>query len=69
MATELKRFTISVSDEMKMDLDEEKKETYYAETKSEMIRDLIARGFAVLREGKATTEKAGEKSASDTKLK
>ena len=58
MATDLKRFTISITDEMEQDLDEEKKETYYAETQSEMIRDLIARGLVALKEEKAAKEKA-----------
>ena len=50
MATDLKRFNISITDEMEINLNEEKKETYYAKTQTEMIRDLIARGLVALRE-------------------
>lgn len=57
MATNLKRFTISISDEMKIELNEEKKETYYAKTQSEMIRDLITRGLVSLRNEKTVKEK------------
>ena len=63
MATDLKRFTISITDELEMDLNEEKKETYYAETQSEMVRDLIARGLVALRAEKAVKEKDHEKTA------
>lgn len=63
MATDLKRFTISITDEMELDLNAEKKETYYAETQSEMMRDLIARGLVALREEKAAKEKLRKQSA------
>ena len=53
MAADLKRFTISIPAELEMDLHEEKEETYYAETRSEMLRDLIARGLISLRAEKA----------------
>ncbi len=63
MATDLKRFTISITDEMELDLNEEKKETYYAETQSEMIRDLITRGLVALRDEKEAKEKHHKQSA------
>jgi len=50
--TDLKRFNISLTNEMETHLNEEKKETYYSKPQSEMIRDLIARGLAAIREEK-----------------
>nr|WP_317414068.1 hypothetical protein [uncultured Solibaculum sp.] len=50
MATGLKRFTISVTPSMEMDLDRVKKEHYYKDTQNDMIRDLIIRGLASLKE-------------------
>lgn len=49
MPADLKRFTVSVSNEMEKRLKEEKEETYHADTQSEMIRDLIKRGLTELR--------------------
>ena len=48
MSTELKRFTISITPAMEDDLDAAKKEHYYKETNSEMIRDLIVIGLNTL---------------------
>ena len=48
MATELKRFTISVTPSMEAKLDSAKQERYYKGTQNDMIRDLIARGLATL---------------------
>lgn len=56
MATELKRFTISVTPSMEAELDSAKQERYYKGTQNDMIRDLIARGLATLQ-----TEKAADK--------
>ena len=49
MATNLKRFTISITPSMEADLDEAKKERYYKSTQNDMIRDLISRGLAALK--------------------
>ena len=49
MATELKRFTISITQSMEADLDMAKKEKYYKGTQNDMIRDLICRGLAALK--------------------
>ena len=49
MATELKRFTISITQSMEADLDMAKKERYYKGTQNDMIRDLICRGLATLK--------------------
>lgn len=49
MATDLKRFSISITPAMEQDLDMVKKERYYKDTQSEMIRDLIARGLNTLK--------------------
>lgn len=50
MATELKRFTISVTPSMEAELDSAKKERYYRGTRNDMIRDLINRGLASLKD-------------------
>jgi metal-responsive CopG/Arc/MetJ family transcriptional regulator len=50
MAANLRRFTVSINQDMEVDLDKAKKEAYYKETQSEMIRDLINRGLASLKE-------------------
>lgn len=49
MASEKKRFTISVTPSMEVDLDAAKKERYYKGTQTEMIRDLILRGLDSLK--------------------
>ena len=49
MATNLKRFTISVTPDMEVELDSVKKELYYRGTQNDMIRDLINRGLASLK--------------------
>lgn len=48
MATDLRRFTISITPAMDIDLDKAKKERYYKDTQNEMIRDLIIRGLRTL---------------------
>lgn len=48
MATNLKRFTISVTPTMEVSLDKAKQERYYKDTQNDMIRDLIIRGLASL---------------------
>ena len=48
MATELKRFTISITPEMEKKLDEVKQKIYYKDTRNMMIRELIIRGLASL---------------------
>ena len=50
MATDLKRFTISVTPSMEAELDSAKIERYYRGTQNDMIRDLINRGLASLKE-------------------
>ena len=50
MATELKRFTISVTPSMEVELNHVKKERYYNVTQNGMIRDLIVRGLKSLEE-------------------
>lgn len=49
MATDLKRFTISVTPSMEAELDLAKKNRYYRGTQNDMIRDLINRGLASLK--------------------
>lgn len=48
MSTEYKRFTVSVTPNMAKKLDKAKQERYYNQAQSQMVRDLIARGLAVL---------------------
>lgn len=50
MATDLRRFTVSITPMMETRLDEAKKKVYYKDTQSDMIRDLIIRGLASLRQ-------------------
>ncbi|MGN0483940.1 MAG: hypothetical protein ACI4HI_10355 [Lachnospiraceae bacterium] len=57
MATDLKRFTISVTPEMEERLDKAKQELYYKDTQNRMIRDLILLGLNAI-EGDS---KVGEK--------
>lgn len=48
MATYLKRFSITVSDEMAFHLDRMKKEKYYNTSQNKMIQDLICLGLEVM---------------------
>lgn len=48
MSTEFKRFTVSATPELEKELDKVKKERYYNQPQSQMVRDLIARGLAVI---------------------
>lgn len=48
MATELKRFTISITPEIEAKLDSLKQRLYYSTTRNTMVRDLIIRGLASL---------------------
>lgn len=50
MATNLKRFTISITPKMEAELDSAKQRLYYRDTQNAMIRDLIIRGLAALKE-------------------
>jgi len=54
MATNMKRFTISITPEMDATLAQLKKEVYYDRTRSEMIRDIIMRGLAATTDQKAS---------------
>lgn len=46
MAADMRRFTISITQDMESNLDAVKKESYCESTQSEMLRDLIARGLS-----------------------
>ncbi len=50
MATRLKRMTFAITSDMEAPLDSVKKEFFYDHTQSDMIRDLISRGLASLKE-------------------
>jgi len=45
MATDMKRFTISVTKDMESDLDMLKQAKYYNTTKNKMIQDLLVLGI------------------------
>lgn len=61
MATNLKRFTISITPKMEADLDSAKQRRYYRDTQNDMIRDLIIRGLAVLEDEKEEKRSQGER--------
>lgn len=46
MATNMKRFTISVNDEIEMQLDRLKQARYYNASKNKMVQDLLVLGIA-----------------------
>ena len=48
MATDLKRFSISVTDEMEVRLDKMKQIKYYKTSKNKMIQDLLCIGLDVM---------------------
>jgi len=58
MATELRRFTISITPDMEVALDAVKKDLFYKNTQNEMIRNLIARGLADLKREQASQQSA-----------
>ena len=57
MATNLKRFTISITPSMEKSLDKLKQEKYYNNTRNDMIRDLITRGLISFEQEKANNAK------------
>lgn len=63
MATDMRRFTISVTHNIDMELDKAKREIYYKDTQNEMIRDLIIRGLQNLETEKATKENGCERAS------
>ena len=56
MATNMKRFTISVPKEMEADLDMIKQAKYYNTTKNKMIQDLIILGLKAMKKEMAGTK-------------
>lgn len=56
MDTDLRRFTISITPSMEVDLRMVKKECYCLDTQNDMICDLIVRGLASLQ---SETEESG----------
>lgn len=57
MAAGLKRFSVSVTPSLEVELKLVKKERYCKDTQNEMIRDLIVRGLASLQ---SETEGSGD---------
>ena len=49
MATDMKRFTISLTKEMEADLDKLKQAKYYKTTQNRMIQDLVIIGLEVMK--------------------
>lgn len=68
MATNLKRFTISITPKMEKDLDSVKQKIYYKGTRNAMIRDLIIRGLASL-ENEEMAEGKAQGECADTSVK
>lgn len=60
MATDMKRFTISVTKQMEADLDRLKQKKYYNTTKNKMIQDLIILGIEVMKKEAANEKKEEE---------
>lgn len=63
MATDMRRFTISVTHNMDMELDKAKRETHYKDTQNEMIRDLIMRELQNLEAEKAAKDNGCERTS------
>lgn len=63
MATDMRRFTISITHNIDMELDKAKREIYYKDTQNEMIRDLIIRGLQNLETEKAAKENGRERAS------
>lgn len=63
MAENMKRFTVTIPAEIKVDLDEAKRNTYYRHTQNEMMRDLIMRGLVALNSKQEETKKDEPKPA------
>ncbi len=63
MATKLKRMTFVVNPEMEEQLNIFKKEVFYDQTQSDMIRELVAAGMCSLKSEKAAKENKRERSA------
>ena len=59
MATDMKRFTISVTDEMDIRLDRLKQARYYNVTRNKMIQDLIVIGLDVIQKEMEKEKKKG----------
>ncbi len=57
MATNLKRFTISITPEMEREMDQLKQRLYYKDTRNTMVRDLIIRGLEALKAEEAAKER------------
>ena len=60
MATDMKRFTISLTKEMEHDLDRMKQAKYYNTTRNKMIQDLIILGLKAMKEEVANEKKEEE---------
>ena len=58
MPSDMKRFTISVTDEMAIQLDRMKQEKYYNTSQNKMIQDLICAGLDAMNK-KIKKEKVG----------
>ncbi|MDF2844775.1 MAG: hypothetical protein K0R00_3201 [Herbinix sp.] len=63
MATDLKRFTISVTPEIEAKLDLAKKEYFYKNTQNEMIRSLIVKGLNSLKNNSESESSSHHRSA------
>lgn len=59
MATDMRRFTISITDEMDIRLDKMKQAKYYNTTRNKMIQDLIVMGLDVMQKKMEKEKKEG----------
>lgn len=67
MATDMKRFTISVTDEMEEQLDRLKQAKYYKTTKNKMIQELISLGLETMQKELDSIEKFRDSANRDTR--
>lgn len=58
MATNLKRFTVTIPQSMEVELDAMKRQQYYSKTQSELIRDLLMRGLEVIKKEQEKSQKS-----------
>lgn len=56
MSTKLKRFTVTIPQNMEMEIEAMKRQQYYSITQSELIRDLLMRGLEVINQEKGNSQ-------------
>jgi len=56
LSTKLKRFTVTIPQNMEMEIEAMKRQQYYSITQSELIRDLLMRGLEVINQEKGNSQ-------------